>query len=189
MKAKNIGLLSTLALMVTVGGVYATWNYAEGTIQQKSVDDIAIGITDSTNTTKGDFTIAADALNPLKLVIDDTNDDHVPEITWQGEIDIRFDQNVLFAEDDSVELKYTITVTGTKDKYEGSEIIVSDGAARDVKTFYYTQAGSEEIVFGATALAACGLSFGGNFKLSTSAEYDDFKTALSTYSLQFTFFE
>ena len=28
MKAKNIGLLATLAMVVTVGGVYATWNYA-----------------------------------------------------------------------------------------------------------------------------------------------------------------
>lgn len=53
MKAKNIGLLATLAMVVTVGGVYATWNYATTSPTSKEVSDISVGITAATGREKG----------------------------------------------------------------------------------------------------------------------------------------
>lgn len=79
MKAKNIGLLATLAMVVTVGGVYATWNYAHTTPEAVTFTGLKAGITTSNQVLKGelkaDLTFSATVENDgnYKPIIDWTN--------------------------------------------------------------------------------------------------------------------
>lgn len=77
---KRVGLLATLALCVTVGGVYATWNYTQGTAPS----------THTTITTKlASAVISTDAIGQLQVTsqggikIDDVNNDYIADISFE----------------------------------------------------------------------------------------------------------
>ena len=53
MRAKKICVLAYLSIALTVGAVYATWNYATGSITPVTIDNIGVGITSATVTSKG----------------------------------------------------------------------------------------------------------------------------------------
>jgi hypothetical protein len=68
---KGMGLLAALAVCVTVGGVYATWNYADTTTFTDR-ETISIGLTAAGNVTGESLEITS---NTLSFLIDDTNGD------------------------------------------------------------------------------------------------------------------
>lgn len=69
---KRLGLLAALAMCVTVGGVYATWNYAD-TTSFTDRETVSIGLTAAGNVTGESLEITE---NTLKFLIDDTDGDH-----------------------------------------------------------------------------------------------------------------
>ena len=69
---KRLGLLAALAMCVTVGGVYATWDYAD-TTSFTDRETVSIGLTAAGNVTGESLEITA---NSLKFLIDDTDGDH-----------------------------------------------------------------------------------------------------------------
>ena len=84
---KKLGLIIIMALVLTVGGVYATFNYAQSDVAavNKTLDKT---IADAEVTTaKG--TIAIDA-NSFKLTIDDTTATLKTGLTTQGDVKVTF---------------------------------------------------------------------------------------------------
>ncbi len=109
---KKTSILAALALVTTIGGVYATWNYA-GTKVDTVTHDKGIVITDATTTTKhGIVHVHADTLT---LSIDDIGE-YTPG--WNptinnvngGKLWIDFVPNA--GAPDAITFKYTITITG-----------------------------------------------------------------------------
>ena len=130
---KKLSLLMAFAMLITIGGVYATWDYAEKLAEVKTVEmPGVIQMTDYTNATaKG--AISVDATN-LTVMISDSNDDFLPELTHDTTdyVEIRFvpAQN---ASDDiksnGITLKFWFTLTNGADKtydYDG------DGTKDDI---------------------------------------------------------
>lgn len=177
MKAKNIGLLATLAMVVTVGGVYATWNYATEGITSTTAT-VSVGIEDTVKSSKG--TIAA--TSTLELIIDDTNSDYVAEITWSGTIDVTFTAGAGYDSDDKVDLQYSVAINGDK-VYDGSAILVSTG------TKYDFASNLDKTNNTASISSLDGVTLGKAFSLPTADDYDAFKTELTGASITVTISE
>lgn len=111
---KKLSVLIALALCLTIGGVYAAWNYSQGNVQT-AFGNIAVGqnhqisITEAiTDNSKG--TISVDATN-LKFVIDDTGS-HVAGLTITGSVKVSFTPNAGADEEvatNGIPLKFTLS--------------------------------------------------------------------------------
>ncbi len=111
---RKIALLVALALIISVGGVYATWRYSTQAVTAMDFnlsDKLSITMIDQTDGSKGSIS----APNSLALTIDDDNGDHVPD--WDsdiadsaGSLTVKFTPNIGAS---STSFKYYITV----DKY------------------------------------------------------------------------
>ena len=78
---KKLSLLIAMILVVTISGVYATWNYSRNVVDSKQASATVV-VTGTQSSTKGTITITA---APKRLIVDDTNADHVAEL-WFGDI-------------------------------------------------------------------------------------------------------
>ena len=138
---KKVSILAALALVATIGGAYATWNYA-GTKVDTVTHDKSIVITDATTTTThGRVHVHADTLT---LSIDDISNtnNNVAKYTpgWNptinnangGKMWIDFVPNA--GAPASVSFTYTITLSGnlftdTKDNGETQQVVIFDKVA------------------------------------------------------------
>lgn len=87
---KKFGLLVALALIVTIGGVYATWNYSAQTGINSSHEHL--------NSNMADYVAGSNAYgtiiifdNDMRLTIDDTNNDHVADLVVTGDMIFLFE--------------------------------------------------------------------------------------------------
>lgn len=196
---KKLSLLVALVLLVTVGGVYATWNYA--TLQMNEVEHTFknLGITDvNTNTQTGKVAVT----DTLILKIDDNDGSYTP--AWDIDVTDAVAGKLLIAFTpnpgaDNTTLKYTITianntytphtapvaifsVNGDKTAHTEAEEVLSG-------TFTYTAgnaSATEEITF-ADITASLGVN--GDFTLPTLDDYNNYKTALQNVKLILTITE
>lgn len=91
---KKLSVLIALFLCVTIGGVYATWTYAGTTDITDAHKEIFVTIPDAVvEGAYGTYTVDTN----LKLVIDDTNKDHIAELVFES------------TDDNEVYLKVTFT--------------------------------------------------------------------------------
>ena len=83
---KKVGVIVLAAAMLTVGGVYATFNYAQGeALAQKA--DLSYSIAaKTTNSAKGTITVTTD----FTFNIDDANGDLVVDYTTAGTTKVNF---------------------------------------------------------------------------------------------------
>ena len=80
---KKLSLLVALALLVTIGGVYATWSYA-GNIATESHMHMSVNLATATeDTPKGSI---INVLNSMDIKIDDTNNDYNAEVVLNGKM-------------------------------------------------------------------------------------------------------
>ena len=94
---KRIALIIALAVVISVGGVYATWVYSTATVSPINEDisaKLSITTVDSTDSTKGVLSMP----NSLSMTIDDDNGDHMPDwdadiASTAGELTIKFTPN------------------------------------------------------------------------------------------------
>lgn len=109
MKLKKIMALILCAVLVTVGGVYATWNYAMGQIQAVSMHFATPVMADAVlDASVG--TLKVDTRG-LTVRIDDANNDHIAELDIQGSIKLVFTPHTDASPDivaNGIALKYTI---------------------------------------------------------------------------------
>ena len=82
---KKFGLLVALALIVTIGGVYATWNYSGQTGINSSHEHL--------NSNMADYVAGENAYgnirildNDMDIIIDDANNNHVAELVITGDM-------------------------------------------------------------------------------------------------------
>ncbi len=117
MKGK-LAVLGFLCAAITVGGVYATWTFSEGAAPKAEVDVKVSLAGESTGTQKGTLTVIVnDTTNPLKLLIDDTNNDHNAELLKTGNVIVTFTPSDTATDDVknngiAVDLKITCNVDG-----------------------------------------------------------------------------
>ena len=108
---KKLSLLLALAMLVTIGGVYATWNYAQGTAVYRD-KFLTAHLTDKvTDTAKGNIEVNIDGLT---LTIDDADNNHRGELILAGEIVINFTPNEgcdADVENNGIALQYQLGTT------------------------------------------------------------------------------
>ena len=87
---KKLSMLAALATVVTIGGVYATWTFAEKDAPAASttVNVAMTGIEGSTE--KGTIAVKVMDTNGFSVAIDDSNNDHYAEILKTGVITVVF---------------------------------------------------------------------------------------------------
>ena len=78
---KKLSLLIAMILVVTISGVYATWNYSRETVDAKQAGATVV-ITGIQDSAKGSITIVS---APKRVIIDDTNADYEAELFF-GEL-------------------------------------------------------------------------------------------------------
>ena len=176
---KKLSLLVALIVCVTVGGVYATWNYAQGAVtSQTKYFDAATVITNKViSTAKGTISIDTSALS---VVIDDTNNDYEGELAITGKVTVTFAPNQ-GADDEiaqnGIKMKYFLSQTDNY-KYDGNAIFTVDSTEQKI--------GSEKLTFDIDAATLTSLISLNQLSLPTADEYDAFKTALHSGSISIT---
>ena len=93
MKGK-IALASALAAFVTVGGVYATWTFAEENVKEASttVNVAMTGLEGKSE--KGTLSVTVTHTGGFTLAVDDSNNDHLPEAKKTGTVIITFTPSI-----------------------------------------------------------------------------------------------
>ena len=98
MKGK-LAIVAALATVVTVGGVYATWTFAEGnaTGANTSVNVAMTGVNSSTE--RGTLSVMVMGANGFTLAVDDSNNDHYAEVKKEGVVTVTFTPSASASED------------------------------------------------------------------------------------------
>lgn len=175
---KKLSVLVALILCVTIGGVYATWNYAQGNVSSTTkYFDAGTVITDKVvDTAKG--TINVDTSN-LKITIDDANNDFNGEMEISGSVSVTFTPNTGADEtvaSNGIALQYSLGTTSNY-TYDGNDIFT-------VKSDVQTLGTGKVFTIQADALAA--LIELNVVHLPTVEEYQAFKDALHSGAISIT---
>lgn len=108
---KKLEAIIAIALVLTIGGVYATFNYAQGGVDTQNIE-ITGSVEDAVTTTnKGTISLT----NATVIKVDDTNTDLVTDGSITGNITITFTPNQGADADvanNGIVLKLQISVTG-----------------------------------------------------------------------------
>lgn len=112
---KRLGAIIAIALVLTIGGVYATFEYAQGgvvSLENETISKELIGMTDTT--AKGTITIKS---NDFKITVDDFNHNLHTAGRFENKTTINFNPAPLADADvraNGIKLKLTIAVTGNE---------------------------------------------------------------------------
>lgn len=181
---KKLSLLMALILLVTVGGVYATWNYAQGDVTSTQAFVLPKMETVVTEGSKG--TIAVDT-SGMTIKVDDLDTDsviHKPALVMDGKITVTFTPAVGADEtvtNTGIPMKATITCTDNW-QYEGTQIITVDTAAK-ANEFATTGAA---LTFDITADQLEEIVHIANFTLPTYNDFQQFQTILNRGNIKIT---
>ena len=182
---KKLSILIALCMLVSVGGVYAAWVYADGAVVDRSNDHTAIGITGSTNTSeKGVFALT----NSIEILIDDekfvnpsTGTAYKAIFTGTGEFTVSFTPSAGAPENvvnDGIKMQLELSLTGVDAsvlKLGTTEVVLNGGSA------------TKTAVISAQDIINClVLNGGADLILDTYAEYEAFKAQLGTPKLNIT---
>lgn len=179
---KRLAAIMAGALITTVGGVYATFNYAQGDVEQADINAQKTLAAATTTTEKGQINLS----DNFTVSIDDTNNDLVTDTTISGELKISFTPVAQGADADvrenGIPLKLTILIGGTNqynnkalfaltNAYTTGGVVLNDG--NKVK---------DEITVDLTNY----IEWKQEFALSTLDEYNAFKTAFEATTITVT---
>lgn len=92
LKTKLLSVFVAFALMITVGGVYATWNYADGGVNDEDYTGFISITEDVTGGGKGVLAIDDEA-SDFKILFDDPSTDdkvHTAVLDYSGKIVVKF---------------------------------------------------------------------------------------------------
>ena len=197
---KKFSLLVAIALLITVGGVYAQWTYAQGAIEGVSTANLAPKLSGYASTTeKG--TIKVDTTGITKLMVDDlppsegAAQDHIADFVVEGKVVVTFTPSA--GADD------TIKTNGIKMKYSFA-IIYNDGVTEDLWQFadsadnntlkpifvvdtqeVNANGGNATLSFEIDAAELMSkIQLGGTFKLDTVKDYEDFNAIIGKAQIQ-----
>ena len=192
---RKLSVIIALALVITIGGVYAAWHYNRGEVSLEITRSATMASIQS-DTAKGSVAIDKDgngeSRNTLKFLVDDLDTiDWKAELVPSGSVFVKFtpaanaDQTV---KDNGIKMMATVTVTGDKTLYNGVEIFkAKDGA----NTFVINDTASLEVQeITAAQIAAC-LEFneGQDIYLLTYDQNVAYEKAMKTYVITITITE
>jgi len=179
---KKISLLIALSLILTIGGVYAAWNYAQGNVQN-AIDSMDVGIGKNIYITPAELgnskgTISVDA-SAAVIAIDDADNNHVAEVSYTGDIVITFTPAAGVDADvaaNGIKLQYTLVCSGGWE-YNGTAIFASEATAHTLNGGVATKS----VTIPASEWSSL-LTFNGGSDLSlpTADDYQIFHDALHT---------
>ncbi len=180
---KKFSLIVALALLVTVGGVYAQWVYDSNVITTPSTANLLPKLAGSTaDTPKG--TINVDTTGVTKLLVDESNlETHIAKFVVEGDVVVRFTPGDKASGDvqaNGIRMKYWFTIdfnTGVTedqwkypDKYGNDQpIFVVDGGVFEASD----GAATKEFTITAEELMQK-INLGGEFYLDTLDDYNAF---------------
>lgn len=104
---KKFGLLVALALIVTVGGVYATWSYSDVSELGKPTSNLALELIQY-QVVGGNLTRYGNT--NVTIEIDDSNNDHKAELTADGSLIMIFTSAAGTNDASPENIKYTVTI-------------------------------------------------------------------------------
>lgn len=176
---KKLSILLVLAMILTIGGVYATWNYAQGDIEGADVSPVVTMTDKVVDTPMG--TIAVD-MSGFNIAIDDTNGDYNAECVMSGAINVTFVADAAApatVKANGIKLQYTVTVTNPW-TYNGVQVFTATTDAMAMNNGAAT--------FNATITAAelMNVITLGDISLPTVDAYDAFARALTQGTITIT---
>lgn len=194
---KKMSFILALALLVTVGGVYASWNYSRGTLATTDITfngrmaDIVSG------TAKGTIQVVENS-NTLTFKVDDVDAaDYVAALVPSGQVQIQFKAAVgadSAVVTQGIKLQATVTVAGTKTPYNNGTKDLAIFAPKASNTFVLN--GGEKvkpntsITILATDIAnAINFCEGETVVLDTYEDNLAFEQAMGTYTITVTISE
>ncbi len=188
---KKITALIMMALLITIGGVYASWVYSDGVTGETNhfIKDKANIHMDAVDNSNAKGVIAVDYSN-AKFVIADDGDgnegsvgygDHVAELDVSGAINFTFTANKGSAVSE-IEVQYKVAISDTT-------VTWADRSSSEQRQIF-TVASSDWVDLGLVGTsgvsvnaADLGLSLGGEFYLPTYKDFTDFQTKLNSFSI------
>jgi len=175
---KKISLIIALALIISIGGVYATWTYTQSSDVMDVRKGTALNLTEATSIgTYGTYSINTDTLT---MDIDPkAGTTHTTSLLINGEVVITFTPNTHAPADvkaNGVDSTYTFSLSNADWKYDGQTIVeLTHTEAHDIVWTKETD-GTFTYTFDATALAEhIRLT---EFNLDTKAKYDAYDAVL-----------
>ncbi len=192
---KKLSTIIALALIVTIGSVYAAWNYAQGTTASNEVTREINMAQVNTDSNKGSIAVTPD---DVLFLVDDAGG-YLAKLTGEGEFLIKFnpavgaDPEVIAS---GIKMKAIVTIQGAK-KYDYNGEDITPVAAKN---------GSYEITLNGgkacleTKLLVSDILAGIDFCLNESGEVtpvylrnktenDRFHTAIKDYTIYITISE
>lgn len=119
---KKVSVLITILLIVTMGGVYATWSYAEANAAE-SHQHMSINLESATtNLAEG---VIHNVINSMNVLIDDADDDYTAEITVTGKMGFVFVPNAGASDDvvaDGIAMQWQLEQTDPGVQHGGVNI-------------------------------------------------------------------
>lgn len=189
MKTRVLSLLIALAILVTVGGVYATWLYAETDMTAVHGHIGSFGLASAEiNNSKGTFTVDASSAH---LVIDQTAaDNYVAKLTAAGTITVKFTPSTIFGNSNPDLGTFNVVYSLVTDNATPTNYMVNDGTGEkalftkfDTTTQTNLTLTKDGDVYTATvdANALLNLIEINTFKLDTYAKYSNFSAQVGTF--------
>lgn len=193
---KKVGLLMTLASLIAVGGVYATWSYGQGTAASVN-DELAVVMTAATvDGKKGKFTVST---STLKFEIGNSGN-YVPQLRAYGDLVVTFTPNPGADNDvvqSGIDINWAVSFSGDGEqnwKYDadfsgGADTLIFDLDSSLTKVLKTEAAvdGAGNFVFTIPAskiVAKFPLNIESGFALDTKAKYDSFNSYLDDYKIE-----
>lgn len=185
---KKFGITIALATVLTVGGVYATFNYAQGNAQSVS-NDVTVGIENAViDTVKGTISINSDYTMTIddKGLIDGGTSTYVTGLVTNGSFKVNFTAST--GADTDVRTKGIVLEMAIKlsnNEYNGSTIFDTNNLDSDGKVTL----NNEKEILGDYEVDLSNYLSLHEHTLSTYDDYTAYKTALDSFKINITISE
>ena len=185
---KRLGAIIAIALVLTIGGVYATFNYAQGGVISLENQTISKELAGKTiNTAKGEIKIKS---NNFTITVDDLDGNLHTKGHFENKTTINFTPAPLANADvhaNGIKLKLTITVTGNE-YVDGETTHKLFNISEEALTTGVTLNGNAPIR-GDFEIDFADYITVTDIYLSTTAKYDAYSTAFKNTTITFTISE
>lgn len=174
---KKLSLIVAMAVILTIGGVFATWTYSGSSVDSQTAN---AGISITTATTDSTKAGTITATSDVAFSIDNETGDYKTKIDdATGKVTVNFDAAELATDavKDGVKLQWSVSISGTKSQYEGTTLLtVSDTS----KTAIFVEEGTPVEISADAIKAKLSLA---EVELKSSEAHASYKTALATYTI------
>lgn len=183
---KKLSLLVALALLITVGGVYATWTYTQTTDVADESVHMALNLTNVTyEGSYGTYEIDKSGLN---MAIDPKEGTtHTTALKITGNLVIKFTPATyapVEVKEDGVASTFQFSLTNNDWKYNGTNIVTLQHT--NPHNINWTKQADGSFTYTMDAATLAGHISLTEFTLDTKADYDAYNAALGTGQISVT---